>query len=53
MAGSRLRAYNAGGMPISGAAMTQDVLGALWFIALIIVAYELFTGDLCLWRRDN
>ena len=53
LAGSRLRAYTAGGMPISGAAMIQDVLGALWFIALIIVAYELFTGDLCLWRRDN
>ena len=45
--------YNVGGMPISGAAMTQDVLGALWFIALIIVAYELFIGDLWLWRRDN
>jgi hypothetical protein len=33
--------------------MIQDILPALWFIALIIVAYGLFTGDLCLWRRDD
>jgi hypothetical protein len=39
--------------PIRGAAMTQDVLGTIWFIALLIVAYGLVTGDLCLWRRDN
>jgi hypothetical protein len=39
--------------PIWGAAMTQDVLGALWFIMLLISIYGLVTGDLCLWRRDN
>jgi len=33
--------------------MTQDVLGALWFIAVLVVVYELATSDLCLWRRDN
>jgi hypothetical protein len=39
--------------PIRGAAMTQDVLGALWFITLLISAYGMVTGDLCLWRRDD
>ena len=34
--------------------MTQDVLGALWFITLLISIYGMATGDLCLWRRyDN
>ena len=33
--------------------MTQDVLGALWFIALFISIYGMATGDLCLWRRDD
>jgi hypothetical protein len=28
------------------------VLGAIWFIAVFIVVYEMATGDLCLWRRD-
>ena len=50
---SRLRAYAARRMPGRGAAMIQDVLWALWFIALIFVAYGLATGDLCLWRRDD
>jgi hypothetical protein len=36
-----------------GVAMIQDVLWALWFIALLIVAYGTSTGDLCLWRRDD
>jgi hypothetical protein len=39
--------------PIRSAAMTQDVLGASWFIALIIITYGVATGQLCLWRRDN
>ena len=39
--------------PIRGAAMTQDVLGALWFIMLLISIYGMVTGDLCLWRRDD
>ena len=29
--------------------MTQDVLGALWFITLLIGIYGMATGDLCLW----
>jgi hypothetical protein len=33
--------------------MTQDVLGALWFIALFIIVYGVAIGDLCLWRRDD
>jgi hypothetical protein len=34
--------------------MTQDLLGALWFITLLIVIYGMATGDLVLWRRaDN
>jgi hypothetical protein len=33
--------------------MTQDVLGAIWFITVFIIIYEMATGDLCLWRRDN
>ena len=34
--------------------MTQDVLGALWFITLLISIYGMATGDLCSWRRyDN
>jgi hypothetical protein len=53
MAGSRLKAYTAGRMSGSGATMIQDVLGALWFIALFISVYEMATGDLCLWRRDD
>jgi hypothetical protein len=52
MAGSQLKAYTAGG-PVRGAAMIQDVPWALWFIALLIVAYRLAIGDLCLWRRDD
>jgi hypothetical protein len=32
--------------------MIQDVLWALWFIALLVVVYGMATGDLCLWRRD-
>ena len=39
--------------PIRGAAMIHDVLGASWFIALMIVTYGLATGQLCVWRRDN
>jgi hypothetical protein len=31
--------------------MTQDVLGALWFITLLISIYGMATGDLCFWRR--
>jgi hypothetical protein len=31
--------------------MTQDVLGALWFITLLIGIYGMATGHLCLWRR--
>ena len=33
--------------------MTQDVLGAIWFITLLIVVYGMATGDLCLWRRGD
>jgi hypothetical protein len=33
--------------------MTQDVLGALWFIMLLISIFAIATGDLCLWRRDD
>ena len=33
--------------------MIQDVLGASWFIALIIITYGVATGQLCLCRRDN
>jgi hypothetical protein len=33
--------------------MTQDVLGALWFITLLIGIYGMATGDLCLWRRGE
>jgi hypothetical protein len=34
--------------------MTQDVLGAIWFITLLISIYGMATGDLCFWRRyDN
>jgi hypothetical protein len=33
--------------------MIEDVVWALWFIAVLVVTYELATGDLCLWRRDN
>jgi hypothetical protein len=40
-------------MLVRGAAMIQDVLWALWFIALLIVVYGTATGDLCLWRRDD
>jgi hypothetical protein len=40
-------------MPIRGAAMIQDLLGALWFITLLIVVLATATGDLCLWRRDD
>jgi hypothetical protein len=39
--------------PTRSAAMIQDVLGASWFIALMIVTYGLATGQLCVWRRDN
>jgi len=37
--------------PIRGAAMI-DVLGAIWFIALVSVTYGIATGQFCLWRRD-
>jgi hypothetical protein len=40
-------------MPVRGAAMIQNVFGALWFIALLIVVYGTATGNLCLWRRDD
>jgi hypothetical protein len=33
--------------------MTQDVLGAVWFIMLLVSIYGAVTGDLCLWRRDD
>jgi hypothetical protein len=33
--------------------MTQDVLGAIWFITLLIGVYGMSTGDLCLWRRGE
>ena len=33
--------------------MTQDVIGVLWFITLLIVIYGMATGDLCLWRRGD
>jgi hypothetical protein len=33
--------------------MTQDVLGALWFVMLLASIYGMATGDLCLWRRDS
>ena len=49
---SRPSAYAADGTD-SGAAMIYDVLGASWFIALMIVTYGLATGQLCVWRRDN
>jgi hypothetical protein len=39
--------------PFWGAAMTQDILGALWFIMLLISIYGMVTGDLCLWRRND
>ena len=39
--------------PFWGAAMTQDILGALWFIMLLIIIYGMVTGDLCLWRRND
>ena len=50
---SRLRAYAAEACRLGEAAMTQDVLGALWFIALFIIVYGVAIGDLCLWRRDD
>jgi hypothetical protein len=40
-------------MPVRGAAMIQVVLGALWFITVLIVVYGMATGDLCFWRRDD
>jgi hypothetical protein len=46
MAKSRLRAYAADGMPARGAAMIRNVLGALWFITLLIVVYGMAIGDL-------
>ena len=33
--------------------MTQDVLGALRFITLLIGIYGMATGDLRLWRRGD
>ena len=33
--------------------MTQDVLGALWFVTLLIGIYGMATGHLCLWRRGD
>jgi hypothetical protein len=49
-----MRAYTAGRHSLFGVqAMTQDVLGALWFIMLLISIYGMVTGDLCLWRRDD
>jgi hypothetical protein len=42
-----------GSMLVRGAAMTQDVFGALWFFTLLIVVYGMVTGDLCFWRRDD
>ena len=33
--------------------MSQDVLGALWFITLLIVIYGMATGHLCFWRRGD
>jgi hypothetical protein len=43
----------AAGNPFGVQAMIQDVRGALWFIALLIVVCGMATGDLCLWRRDD
>ncbi len=33
--------------------MTQNVLGALWFLTLLISIHGMTTGDLCLRRRDD
>jgi hypothetical protein len=33
--------------------MIEDVLWALWLMAVLVVTFELATGDLCLRRRDN
>jgi hypothetical protein len=33
-------------MPTQGAAMIQDVLPALWFIAFLFVVYGMAIGDL-------
>ena len=50
----RMRAYTTGRHSLFGVqAMTKDVLGALWFIMLLISIYGMVTGDLCLWRRDD
>ena len=43
----------AGGNPFGVQARIQDIPGALWFIALLIVVYGMAIGDLCLWRRDD
>jgi hypothetical protein len=55
---SGLRAYAADNTADSKAglreeAMTQDVLGALWFITLLIGVYGMAAGGLCLWRRGD
>ena len=33
--------------------MTQEVLGTLWFITLLITIFGMATGDLRFWRRDD
>jgi hypothetical protein len=33
--------------------MTQDVLGALWFITLLICIFGMSTGHVCFWRRGE
>jgi hypothetical protein len=33
--------------------MAQDVLGALWFITLLIGIYGMAACDLCFWRRGD
>jgi hypothetical protein len=33
--------------------MTQDVLGSLWFVTVLIGIYGMAIGELCLWRRGD
>jgi hypothetical protein len=49
---SRLKAYIGGCTADLGCSMTYDVLGALWFITLLVGFYGVAIGELCLWRRD-
>jgi hypothetical protein len=39
--------------PVREETMTQDVLGALWFITLLIVIYGMATGHLYFWSRGD